>query len=46
MGFLFKSHGGSKIMWGFGKAVGVLLFGGGMEIVVGFSHGVCWRGQQ
>ena len=39
VGFLFKSHGGSKITWGFGKAVGCAAFwwgiGGGMENVVG-----------
>ena len=39
VGFLFKSHGGSKIRWGFGKAVGCAAFwwgiGGGMENVVG-----------
>ena len=49
MGFLFKSHEGSKITWGFGKAVGCAAFwwgiGGGMGIVIGFFHGVCWRGQ-
>ena len=26
MGFLFKSYGGSKITWGFGKAVGCAAF--------------------
>ena len=49
MGSLFKSYGGSKITWGFGKAVGCAAFwwgiGGRMEIVMGFFHGVCWRGQ-
>ena len=39
VGFLFKSHGGSKITWGFGKAVGCAAFwwgiGGGTKNVVG-----------
>ena len=40
VGFSFKSHGGSKITWGFEKSVGCAAFwwgtGGGMEIVVGY----------
>ena len=30
VGFLFKSHGGSKITWGFGKAVGFAAFWWGL----------------
>ena len=40
MGFSFKNHGGSKIVWDFEKSVGCTAFwwgiGGGMEIVVGY----------
>ena len=37
MGFLFKSHGGSKITWGFGKAVGCAAFWWG----IGGGNGNC-----